>query len=142
MLRRIVHKPLIFVRCTNFFMKRGFNLIWQHGSHHLQPNQCTPQPPKKNTYHHRYPNWMDEFCNKERLIAYTIESSKHVAAIIKPCKTFSRLFACALYYFQLIKRLKKREREREDTEQKHNAEVGAFLTILEEQLKIFVLIKP
>ena len=39
-------------------------------------------------------------------------------------------------------REREREREREDTEQKHNAEVGAFLTILEEQLKIFVLIKP
>ena len=47
--------------------------------------------------------------------------------------------------FPINKKIEKeteREREREDTEQKHNAEVGAFLTILEEQLKIFVLIKP
>jgi len=86
---------------------------------------------------------MDEFCNKERPIANTIESSEHVAAIIKPCKTFSRLFACALYYFQLNKKIEKKKREREeDTVQKHNEEVGSFLTILEEQLKIFVLIKP
>lgn len=85
---------------------------------------------------------MDEFCNKERPIANTIERSEHVAAIFKPCKKFSRLFACALYYFQLNKMMEKKKEREEDTEQKHNAEVGAFLTILEEQLKIFVLVKP